>query len=248
MGISQGDLKVIQNDIAATIRPRWHAAPPTNLGQVSHGKLKADEWRSCFEFDIPVSLLRIETQRIASGKQTDEYRAKLVHSTFLLATAIRWATSHRTSTTHIENYMKSMKEYLETLKDLRPNQRFCPNHVNALLVGNYLRLYGPVRGWWMFPFERVIGDLQRSSTNYQLGERCPMTKLLLLIALTKTGQMEKTMFSAFCAKSTMHGVIQRLSALDEWKDSIAITERSFNAERGKYIPETRTISETKRHR
>jgi hypothetical protein len=57
--------------------------------------------------------------------------------------------------------------------------------------------------------------------------------------------MEKTMFTAFCAKSTMHGVIQRLSALDEWKDSIAITERSFNAERrGKYIPETRTISET----
>jgi hypothetical protein len=43
----------------------------------------------------------------------------------------------------------------------------------------------------------------------------------------------------------MHGVIRRLSALDEWKDSIAITERSFNAERrGKYIPETRIIPET----
>ena len=144
MGISQGDLKVIQDDIAATIRPRWHAAPPANLGQVSHGKLKADEWRSCFEFDIPVSLLRLETQQIASGKQTDDYRAKLVHSTLLLATAIRWATSHRTSTKHIENYTKTMKNYLTTLKDLRPNQRFRPNHVNALLIGNYLRLYGPV--------------------------------------------------------------------------------------------------------
>jgi hypothetical protein len=57
MGITQDDLKAIWDDIASTVRPRWHAAPPANLGQVSHGKLKADEWRSCFEFDIPVSLL-----------------------------------------------------------------------------------------------------------------------------------------------------------------------------------------------
>ena len=170
MGISQDDLKAIREDIAATIRPRWHAAPPANLGHVSHGKLKADEWRSCFEFDIPVSLLRIETRWSASGKQVDEYRAKLVHSTFLLATAIRWATSHWTSAMHVEEYTKNMKKYLEILRDLRPTQPFCPNHLNALLIGRYLRLYGPVQGWWMFPFERVIGDLQRSNTNNKPGK------------------------------------------------------------------------------
>lgn len=169
MGISQDDLKTIRDDLAATIRPRWHAAPPANLGHVSHGKLKADEWRSCFEFDIPVSLLRIETRKSGSGKQKDEYRAKLVHSTFLLAIAIRWATSHQTSTKHAEKYTETMKNYLKTLKDLRPTERYRPNHFNALLIGRYLRLYGPVRGWWMFPFERVIGDLQRSSTNNKPG-------------------------------------------------------------------------------
>ncbi len=170
MGISQDDLKEIRDDIAATVRPRWHAVPPANMGHVSHGKLKADEWKSCFDFDIPVSLLRIETRRSASGKQVDEYRAKLVHSTFLLAIAIRWATSHRTSAMHAEKYTKNMKSYLELLRDLRPTQRFRPNHLNALLIGRYLRLYGPVRGWWMFPFERVIGDLQRSNTNNKPGK------------------------------------------------------------------------------
>jgi hypothetical protein len=169
MGISQDDLKAIRDDLAATIRPRWHAAPPANLGHVSHGKLKADEWRSCFEFDIPVSLLRIETRKSGSGEQRDGYRAKLVHSTFLLAIAIRWATSHQTSTKHAEKYTETMKSYLKTLKDLRPTERFRPNHFNALLIGRYLRLYGPARGWWMFPFERVIGDLQRSSTNNKPG-------------------------------------------------------------------------------
>ena len=170
MGISQDDLKAIWDNIAVTVRPRWHAAPPANLGHVSHGKLKANEWRSCFEFNIPVSLLRIETWQSTSGKQVDEYRAKLVHSTFLLAIAIRWATSHRTSAMHAEMYTKTIKNYLETLRDLQPTQHFHPNHFNALLIGRYLRLYGPARGWWMFPFERVIGDLQGSNTNNKPGK------------------------------------------------------------------------------
>jgi len=172
MGISQGDLKVIRDDIVATVCPCWHAAPPCNLGQVSHGKLKAYEWRSCFEFNIPVSLLRIETWRNSSVTEVDSYREKLVHSTFLLATAICWATLHHMSDTHIEEYTKTMKNYLKTLKELQPTQRFRPNHINALLVSDYLCLYGPIQSWWMFPFERVIGDLQHISTNNKPGQWC----------------------------------------------------------------------------
>jgi hypothetical protein len=107
---------MIHDDIANTTRPHWHTAPPANLRQVSYGKLKADERRSCFEFDIPVSLLRIGTRGNAS--QTDEYRVKLVHSTLVLAIVIRWATSHRVSAKHIEQYEKNMKDYLKTLKEL----------------------------------------------------------------------------------------------------------------------------------
>lgn len=191
MGISQDDLMAIRDDIAATVRPSKYAAPPANLGHVSHGKLKADEWKSCFEFDIPVSLLRIETRRSAAGKQEDEYHAKLVHSTFLLAIAIRWATSHRTSAIHAENYTKTIKSYLETLRSLRPTERFRPNHLNALLIGRYLRLYGPVRGWWMFPFERVIGDLQQSNTNNKLGKRCPDPSVMVELTRIKAKWREQ---------------------------------------------------------
>ena len=233
MGISQDDLKVIRDDIAATCRPCWHAAPPGNLGQVSHGKLKADEWRLCFEFDIPVSLLRIETRRNSSATEVDTYRKKLVHSTFLLATAIRWATSHRMSDTHIEEYTKTMKSYLKTLKELRPNQRFRPNHINALLVGNYLRLYGPVRSWWMFPFERVIGDLQRINTNNKPGKWCSKAHFLLTQRpYRNTGEMEKTMFTVYSANSLMQATLQRLSGSNGWKGSMAIMEQSFQVVKG----------------
>jgi len=113
-----------------------------------------------------VSLLRIETR---TG-QRDEHWLKLVHSTFLLAAAIHWATSYHTSAKHIEEYEKAIKGYLEVLKELQPTKRYHPNHINALLVGRYICLYGPVQGWWMFLFERAIGDLQRSSTNNKPGE------------------------------------------------------------------------------
>lgn len=51
------------------------------------------------------------------------------------------------------------------------------------------------------------------------------------------------MFAAFCAKSTMHATIQRLGALDGWKDTIAITEQSFSTKKnGAYVPEMRASS------
>src|SRR5216683_7371414 len=145
MGISQNKLVMICDDIANTTRPCWHATPLANFGQVSHGKLKANEWRLCFKFNIPMSLLWIGTWGNAS--QTDEYRPKLVHSTLVLAIAIHWATSHHVSAKHIKQYKKNMKDYLKMLKELRPLQCFHPNHINALLISKYLRLYGPVRGW-----------------------------------------------------------------------------------------------------
>jgi hypothetical protein len=44
------------------------------------------------------------------------------------------------------------------------------------------------------------------------------------------------MFASFSAMSVMQATIQRLRGLDGWKDSIAITERSFNTKkRGTYM-------------
>jgi hypothetical protein len=64
--------------------------------------------------------------------------------------------------------------------------------------------------------------------------------LLLHDPYPNKGQMEKTMFASFSAKSIMQATIQRLSGLDGWKDSIAITERSFSTgKRGTYMTEMR---------
>ncbi|RXW18043.1 hypothetical protein EST38_g7821 [Candolleomyces aberdarensis] len=57
--LDTNDLKKIQDDIKHTLRPRSQGPPPKNFGSPSHGKLKADQWRTCIEFDLPVSLVKL---------------------------------------------------------------------------------------------------------------------------------------------------------------------------------------------
>ena len=157
--IGKDELAQIRQDISNTTRPRWQSGPPTTLGTKGGGKLKADQLRSSIKFDIPVSLMHL------SGGG-----GEVPHSTMLLATAISWGTSHRTSKKQAAQYMKNMRAYLASLRDLFPNTDLRTSHHNALFIGEMLLRFGPVHGWWMFPFERVIGLLQQVNTNSKIGE------------------------------------------------------------------------------
>jgi hypothetical protein len=171
-GVNTKELKRIHKFLSETTRPTWHTPPPSNLGEASHGKLKADETRSSIEFDVPAALAQIWDHDTQQSEEDEGARRqkKLFHATMLLATAIRWATSYLTSELHATQYMTCMTAYLNTLKELYPNFPWRPNHHAALHIGPFLLLFGPMHGWWMFVFERVIGKLQKINTNYKLGE------------------------------------------------------------------------------
>ena len=57
--VTKQELKLLQKDIISIIRPEYHQAPPWDLGNSGHGKLKADQWKTCIEFDIPVSAVQL---------------------------------------------------------------------------------------------------------------------------------------------------------------------------------------------
>jgi len=159
--------------LAQINRPSWHTPPPRNLGEASHGKLKADQWRSAIEFDATAAIAHAWSH--ASPHPEDEERVKrrkmLVDSTILLATAIQWATSYCTSAGHAAQYMLCMVAYLNILKELYPTMSWRPNHHASLHIGRFLLLFGPMHGWWMFAYERVIGLLQKININYKVGEQ-----------------------------------------------------------------------------
>jgi hypothetical protein len=67
-------------------------------------------------------------------------------------------------------YLSHLQAYIDGVKELYPQYVFKPNHHMAFHIAEYLEMYGPVRGWWVFPFERVIGMLQRTPTNHVYSE------------------------------------------------------------------------------
>ncbi|KLO04216.1 hypothetical protein SCHPADRAFT_947876 [Schizopora paradoxa] len=185
--LSWGEVEMVQKSIQETQRPRWHKGPPSNFGEKEHGKLKADQWRSVIEFDVPVALAKLSDD----GQQA---HAKLFRSTMLLAVAIRYATSHKMSERRIKRYTHHILEYLKSIREINPSARLRPNHHNALHIGEYLRLFGPMHGWWMFVFERVIGKLQQVNTN------------------NRNGELEKTMLDSFVAAGNLKATLKHPDA------------------------------------
>ena len=159
----------IQTDIASTITPSWLTSAPSNLGSASHGKLKVDVWRILGSVYLPISLIRLWWSAVP-GNARSERCQKILDITISLLSAVSIATSRVTSPQHADLYLQHMQAYLTGLKELFPEFKFVPNQHMALHLPDYILLYGPVHSWWAFPFERMIGTLQRISTNCKEGE------------------------------------------------------------------------------
>ena len=95
----------------------------------------------------------------------------------------------------------------------------------------------------MFPFERVIGDLQCINTNNKPGQWYSFHFLQLERPYRNTGEMEKTMFTVYSANSFMQATLQQLSGSNGWKDSIAIKEWSLWVVKGGMYMAEKCISE-----
>ncbi|KAJ3558229.1 hypothetical protein NM688_g1044 [Phlebia brevispora] len=180
-------LEKIRHDVESHLRPSWMKSLPQMFGSGSHGKLKADQWRTALEFDLPMSLIE------AWALQEGTVHQALVDNTMQLVFALRWALAPQITALHVSKYMDHMKCYLTGLQRLFPWMKLRPNHHYALHLGELLMRFGPMRGWWTFPFERLVGILQRVQTNM------------------KPGQLESTMMNTFCMAGNLRGFLSTSS-------------------------------------
>ena len=122
------------------------------------------------EFDIQAPLAQMwACENADADDRKARRRQKLLESTMLLVKAVRWGTFHITSQKHVNQHMEYMEVYLQSLADLYLQMHFCPNHHAALHIDVFLLRFGPMHGWWMFLFERIIRNLQNIKTNHKLG-------------------------------------------------------------------------------
>ena len=231
--VTKQELKLLRKDIGSIIRPEYRQAPPRDLGNPAHGKLKADQWKTCIEFDIPVSVAQLWSRdtSLSQDREVTARRDKVFQCIMHLAIAVRWGTSYRTSEHHSQMFEENMVAYLRLLLELYPNIQFRPNHHVALHIGPLLTQFGPVHSWWMFPFERVIGILQKVNTNNKMGK---FTTYNIVLNTTykpniylHTGELEATMLKTFCAGANLKALLQSDRCPSALKMAVPILERKW---------------------
>lgn len=158
-------LEEIWRDMAATTKPSWLANPPKNLGSASHGKLSADQWRTACSVNMVITLIRLWGSTDSTQHQRD-----ILDNFLALVATVRWATMRTASRHQIQIVDEQMQAYLTSLVRLFSDKYVRINHHLTLHLAECLRRFGPVHGWWAFPFERYNGIIRGENINNKFGE------------------------------------------------------------------------------
>lgn len=168
--ITRQQLDEVQNDVRNIIVPSWFTKIRPTFGEKANGKLKADEWRSVFTVYLPMTFLRL-------WAESSSHRIQL-KALLCLTILVNIVTSKTSSVSSRELYDSTIRTYLKFLHEANPRCSFVINHHIALHLTGFMALHGPCHSHWAFPFERIIGKLQRTlhnsrmGTQYYRGMRC----------------------------------------------------------------------------
>lgn len=159
-------------------RPSWLSEIPYKVGkEAGQGKLKADQWRVFGLCYLPLSLIPVMSDLTSDNDGEDSQDQQLLDMVMHLVTSITLATSYEVTPAIIEECKLSLMKYRQAMKTLFPEYEYTTNDHLMMHIPHFLELWGPVTGWWAYPFERSIGVLQRLPTNHKPGKSTNITSL-----------------------------------------------------------------------
>jgi hypothetical protein len=151
-------MEAVYEDMQNMVKPSWVTSVLTTLSSVGP-KLKSDQWRMTGLLYLPISLIRLWSN-VHQDDERSKHRHELLHFSMQLLSALAAATSRITSDPTADEFLCLMACYHQELQRLFPNYNIHPNHHMAFHITEFLCMYGPIHGWWTFPFEWMIGMLQ----------------------------------------------------------------------------------------
>jgi hypothetical protein len=186
----------IQTVIKDTVTPSWLNSVPSNFGDSTAGTLKADEWCTLSTVYLPLALVSIwgAGSTHATPDIVAELQATLDH-TMALFSAVHLVCMQTMTKARMLSYRTYIARYIRDLKKIHPRASNKTSHHMVLHIYDFLELFGPVCSWWCFPFERLIGILQRQPKNHKFGEL--VISLHFAKSESSTGEFETTMLQAF---------------------------------------------------
>ncbi|KAM6493648.1 hypothetical protein JOM56_010009 [Amanita muscaria] len=165
----------LENIVNSVQWPSHITRLPKNLGQNQSLK-KADEWRRLLTVS-PIILWHVwkdqhdtipdtEPPSAPNEKLTSHHsrkRKSMYDTVLLLCCAVRLLSNRRITMGQAKAGHEYLVQYCRRLLMLK-----CPltiNHHLCMHLASMVKRFGPVYGWWLFPFERYNGMLKRVNTN-----------------------------------------------------------------------------------
>lgn len=170
----------IRKVIRLTSVPTWVAKVPKQFGSARAGTLKAAAWKTVFSIYLPIALITLWSSESSfqpsdlsfetSSLGDSTYSSDLLRNTMYLAQAVGLAYKRRASVANSSAYKDHIANYLQEIERLFPHSPSRPNHHFLFHLGDFLLSFGPMHGWHCFPFERLIGYLQRLPSSHIVGK------------------------------------------------------------------------------
>jgi len=177
-------LSFIQHVIRYCTTASWLNSVPKNYGESNAGTIKADEWRTLSTVYLPIALIILWGDDDGCAPPSDSFLLKAIDHTMALFQATIIACRYTVTSARAEAYQKYYNQWVGNLHTLFPHTRegtARPNIHAGQHIYDFLLLFGPVISWWCFPFERLIGALQKINTNDFVGGKFPMKSSFIKI-------------------------------------------------------------------
>lgn len=130
--------------------------------------MKADQWRILWTIYIPIALISLWVQGMPNAANNAAEMERVFENAMALVSLVTLACKHTTSEDRAKEYREYVRIYIEGLKAMFPGF-LLPYHHALFHIFEFLLLFGPIRGWWCFPFERLVGHLQDIPHNHKEG-------------------------------------------------------------------------------
>jgi hypothetical protein len=147
---------------------------PSNYGNKAAGTIKADEWRILSTVYLPIALVTLWGDENGSPPRKDSFYLGILDHTMALFQAVTLACRHTMNIHRTTMYRNFIKQWVGDLYKHHPHTMSHtrrPNVHASFHLYDFILLFGPVSSWWCFPFERLIGALQKINTNDKIGGR-----------------------------------------------------------------------------
>jgi hypothetical protein len=162
----------IQRVIKDTVTPSWINSVPMNYGELSAGTIKADEWRILSTVYLPIALVTLWGDENGAPPEDGSHYLNVLDHSMALFQAVTIACRYTMTSGRTTAYRNFIKQWVDGLYKTHPHtiqHRRRQNVHAAFHLYDFLCLFGPVISWWCFPFERLIGTLQKIHTNDHIG-------------------------------------------------------------------------------